>query len=177
MAMAMAIPRRYAALAILLALTLVVFLGHSTHSRFKSSSSFMGGTGDLAEAPYTAAIVYLLSVMPGPRPAHKIFDSLSLMQKHIPWKHQWPVLLLHAGAYESAETQAEFVGRLRETAMQGHGLSAEMAEALVGRLEFVETHHELPEGIPASGADDSPIWSGEWPGASPPVILLPCAAY
>ncbi|KAJ7458324.1 glycosyltransferase family 15 protein [Mycena galericulata] len=163
--MAMALPRRYAALAIAAGAALVLYLAHSSgyatspyHPHGPSSSSHLA-----TEAPpYTAALVYLLSVMPGPRPADEIFDSLALMQKYIPWRQQWPVLLLHAGGFADAETQAGFLSRTR-TGAKTHGLDDAAAETLVQRLEFVETHHELPEGIPAAGAGDDPVWAQEWP--------------
>ncbi|KAJ7651296.1 glycosyltransferase family 15 protein [Roridomyces roridus] len=164
-ASSMTIPRRYAFLAFTAAFLVIIFLAHQNGytlpphgpSRFGISASVSGAAG------YTAAIVYLLSVLPGPRLPHQIFDSMSLMQKHIPWRHQWPILLLHAGAYDDSDSRELFVEMLRDKAAE-HGLSSEVIDGMVRRLEFVRTDHELPEGIPATGANDDPIWAQEWPG-------------
>lgn len=165
----MAIPRRFAPLAIVLVALIVFYLAHSGYGTPSLQSHFT------LDAPgYTAAVVYLLSVMPGPRPAHAVFDSLSLMHKNIPWRHPWPVLLLHAGAYDSPESQAEFRTWLR-LAAGAHGLGVGDVETLVKRLEFVRTDHGLPEGIPANGGVDEPIWSQEWPGALFALIKVPCS--
>ncbi|KAJ7174931.1 nucleotide-diphospho-sugar transferase [Mycena filopes] len=113
-------------------------------------------------APYTAAVIYLVSVLPGPRNPDQLLQSLPLMQKNIPWRHQWPVLLLHAGMFDSVESRLEFLGRLRVSA-EAQSLTAEETENLVERIEFVFTSHELPPGIPADGGEDGPIWDREWP--------------
>ncbi|KAJ7615550.1 glycosyltransferase family 15 protein [Roridomyces roridus] len=165
----MAIPRRYALLAGAAALLVVAFLAHQGgYTRGVRLPSHGGASpsrfdiGAQAGVGYTAAIVYLLSVMPGPRLPHQIFDSMSLMQKHIPWRHQWPIVLLHAGAYDDTDSKDLFSERLREKAAE-HGLSSEVIEGMVNRLEFVRTDHELPEGIPLTGMSDDPIWAQEWP--------------
>lgn len=128
----------------------------SDRSRFRDYASY-------GRPPYTAALVYLVSVLPGPRNADRLLCSLPLVQKHIPWKYQWPVLLLHAGAYDTPESRSDFLSRLRESA-QEKDLGPDATEQLVNRIEFIPTYHELPTGIPADGAADSPVWDGEWPG-------------
>ncbi|KAJ6492250.1 glycosyltransferase family 15 protein [Mycena sanguinolenta] len=151
----MAYTRRLAV--ILLASALLFYLARSLHSSPTSESRFRQ-----YRPPYTAAIVYLVSVLPGPRNADQLLRSLPLMHKNIPWRHQWPVLLLHAGAYDTAETRSDFLRRLRESAEE-QNLTPDATDTLVKRIEFIPTHHELPPGIPGSGATDEPVWDGEWP--------------
>ncbi|KAJ7622963.1 hypothetical protein B0H17DRAFT_1151541 [Mycena rosella] len=111
---------------------------------------------------YTAAVVYLASVLPGPRSPTLLFKSLSLVHKNIPWRYQWPVLIFHAGAYDTRERRDEF-GTLLRNVTGIYGLTVEETEQLVRRLEFVSAHHELPEGVPTDGAKDDPVFSHEWP--------------
>jgi mannosyltransferase len=84
------------------------------------------------------------------------------MEKNIPWRHQWPVLLLHAGAYDTEDSRLDFLNRLRLSATD-QNLTPDATEKLLNRIEFVTTHHELPDGIPVDGVVDQPIWDGEWP--------------
>ncbi|KAJ7438012.1 hypothetical protein B0H11DRAFT_2106021 [Mycena galericulata] len=116
----------------------------------------------VAQPTYTAAVVYLASVLPGPRSPQRLFESLSLMQMNIPWRHQWPVLILHAGAYDSEDSRRQFIALLRDVT-QAHNLTEYETKKLVNRIEFVYTYHNLPEGIPADGGKDKPIWNQEWP--------------
>ncbi|KAJ7754684.1 glycosyltransferase family 15 protein [Mycena maculata] len=155
----MAISRRYAAMAIVAGAALVMYLAHSTDYRPLTGPNRFSAS---QAPPYTAAIVYLLSVLPGPRSPERLFESLARMQMNIPWRHQWPVLLLHAGAYDTLDSQSEFLNRLRDSA-DSHGMTADATARLVNRIEFVTTHHELPEGVPATGGADEPVWPGEWP--------------
>jgi hypothetical protein len=113
--------------------------------------------------PYTAAVVYLVSVMPGPRNPDHLLQSIPRMEKNIPWRYRWPIVLLHAGMYDAVDSQLDFLSRLRDSA-NAQNLAPEATEDLLRRVEFVATHHELPEGIPADGVVDGPIWNGEWPG-------------
>ncbi|KAJ7830184.1 glycolipid 2-alpha-mannosyltransferase-domain-containing protein [Mycena olivaceomarginata] len=144
-----------AALVLYLARSIDYRVALSDRSRFRDYASY-------GRPPYTAALVYLVSVLPGPRNADRLLGSLPLVQKHIPWKYQWPVLLLHAGAYDTPESRSDFLSRLRESA-QEKDLGPDATEQLVNRIEFIPTYHELPTGIPADGAADSPVWDGEWP--------------
>ncbi|KAF7349032.1 Glycosyltransferase family 15 protein [Mycena venus] len=158
----MAFPKRYFAI-VAVAAAILLYLARTQN--YDSWTSEPGGRIPVYSAdaaPYTAAIVYLVSVMPGPRSPDRLLQSIPLMQKNIPWQHKWPVLLLHAGMYDTAESQLEFLSRLRDSSEQ-HGLTPEATEGLLGRIEFITTHHDLPEGIPADGVADNPIWSGEWP--------------
>ncbi|KAJ7508805.1 nucleotide-diphospho-sugar transferase [Mycena galericulata] len=116
----------------------------------------------VAPPSYTAAVVYLASVLPGPRSPQRLFESLSLMQMNIPWRHQWPVLILHAGAYDTEDSRRKFIALLRDVT-QAHNLTEHETRKLVNRIEFVPTHHNLPEGIPADGGKDKPVWNQEWP--------------
>lgn len=148
---------------------MILYLRNSAGYRSLTGPRRASGSHAVEAPAYTAAIVYLLSVMPGPRMPEEIFDSLSLMHMNIPWRHQWPVLLLHAGAYDAAESQAEFIARLRATAAV-HGMATDMVQTLIDRLEFVPTEHPLPDGVPETGRSDGPVWSQEWPGAFPALI-------
>ncbi|KAJ7658258.1 glycosyltransferase family 15 protein [Mycena polygramma] len=153
-------PKRYIAI-FAVAAAILLYLAHSTeYSAPTSPSRFTGHSA--AVAPYTAAIVYLVSVMPGPRSPDRLLRSLALLQKNIPWRHEWPVLLLHAGAYDTEDSRRQFLDRLRESA-KDHALTSEATDSMLQRIEFVTTHHELPHGIPVDGVADGPIWNGEWP--------------
>lgn len=155
--------KRYIGISILAAAVMVLYLANSAGYRSLAPQSRLP-VHVADRPPYTAAVVYLVSVMPGPRNPDELLRSLPLMQKNIPWRHQWPVLLIHAGAYATAESQLDFLRRLRDSA-RGQDLTPDATEKLVNRIEFVTTYHELPEGIPATGGADHPIWDGEWPGA------------
>ncbi|KAF8191933.1 nucleotide-diphospho-sugar transferase [Mycena galopus ATCC 62051] len=144
--------------ALLVAGALIFYLARSINYPSASSSSRFRDY----RPPYTAAVVYLVSVLPGPRDPGQLLETLPLVQKNIPWRHQWPVLLLHAGAYDTLESRSDFLHRLRESAEE-QNLTPDATDKLVKRIEFIQTHHELPAGIPASGASDEPIWDGEWP--------------
>ncbi|KAJ7243823.1 nucleotide-diphospho-sugar transferase [Mycena haematopus] len=143
----------------------ILYLAHQQESGLSLTSDNrvpVYSTTEPAPAPYTAAVVYLASVMPGPRSPDRLLRSLPRLQKNIPWRHQWPVLLLHAGMYSTAESQLAFLNRLRDSSEE-QNLTPDAIEDLVKRIEFVPTQHELPAGIPPDGIVDSPIWSGEWP--------------
>jgi hypothetical protein len=163
----MSFSKRYAALSILV-LAILLYIARSTdYGQLHLQGSILPDQylgRPPAPPPYTAAIIYLVSVMPGPRNPDELLRSLPLMQKNIPWRNQWPVLLLHAGAYDAPENQLEFLRRLRDSATDQR-LTPGATEQLVKRIEFVHTEHHLPEGIPADGGEDDPIWGGEWPGA------------
>ncbi|KAF7362901.1 Nucleotide-diphospho-sugar transferase [Mycena venus] len=149
--------------AILAAAALILYLVRSLDY---SSPAPQSRFGDHAAAtqppPYTAAIVYLVSVLPGPRNPDQLLESLPLVQKNIPWRYQWPVLLLHAGAYDTYESRVNFLDRLRESA-QRQELTPDATEKLIKRIEFIPTSHELPAGIPEDGGTDRPVWDLEWP--------------
>ncbi|KAK6981585.1 glycosyltransferase family 15 protein [Favolaschia claudopus] len=158
----MAFSKRYAAL-FTLALAFIIYLTNTSSSSLTTPISFRFRQKPIhIQAPYTAAIVYLVSVLPGPRNPEQLLQSLPQMQKNIPWRHQWPVLLLHAGMYDTPESRLQFLHRLRQSAEEQE-LTAEATDMLIQRIEFVPTSHELPPGIPANGAADGPIWEGEWP--------------
>ncbi|KAJ7088825.1 glycosyltransferase family 15 protein [Mycena belliarum] len=157
----MAFPKRYTALLVVALAALVLYLARTRG--YRGYHAFKPQRYPAAAAPpYTAAIVYLVSVMPGPRDPDDLLASLPLMQMNVPWRHQWPVLLLHAGAYDTTESQREFLNRLRASAAS-QNLTPDATDTLIRRIEFVPTHHELPEGIPPDGGADHPIWDGEWP--------------
>ncbi|KAF7333269.1 Glycosyltransferase family 15 protein [Mycena sanguinolenta] len=160
----MALSKRYL-FTFAIAAGLLLYLAHQQASGLSLSSRLrypVYSTSESAPAPYTAAVVYLASVMPGPRSPDRLLQSLPRLQKNIPWRHQWPVLLLHAGMYDSLDSQEIFLNRLRDSA-RDHELTPEAIEELVRRVEFVSTSHELPPGIPEDGLVDNPIWGGEWP--------------
>jgi len=128
---------------------------------------------NFAGAPpaYTAAVVYLVAVMSERRSVDLLFHSLSYMQKNIPWRYQWPVLLLHGGYYDAPEPQADFLMNLR-TAAASYNVTADDIEALVRRIEFVTTHHEMPAEIPTDVEEYKPVFADVWPG-----YHLMCAFY
>ncbi|KAK7060023.1 glycosyltransferase family 15 protein [Favolaschia claudopus] len=155
----MSVSKRF--LAILVAATaILLYLVHSHETILASRPQFPAKSAD--SPPYTAAIVYLVSVMPGPRSPERLLQSIPLMEKNIPWRYQWPIILLHAGAYSVLESQEDFLDQLQESA-SNHGLEPEQIQSLMSRIQFVATYHELPEGIPMDGVADGPIWGGEWP--------------
>ncbi|KAJ7045292.1 glycosyltransferase family 15 protein [Mycena alexandri] len=154
----MAFTKRH--LAILVLAAVVFYLARSIDFSSPSEGRFRSYAPE--HLPYTAAVVYLVSVLPGPRNPDQLLASLPLMQKNIPWRQQWPVLLLHAGAYDTLESRSEFLDRLRVSA-EGQNLTPDDTEKLLKRIEFIPTLHELPPGIPADGVADGPIWDGEWP--------------
>ncbi|KAJ6450929.1 glycosyltransferase family 15 protein, partial [Mycena sanguinolenta] len=160
----MAVSQRYF-LIFAVAVAIILYLAYQQESALSPSSenqfpvhSINGST----PAPYTAAVVYLASVMPGPRRPDGLLQSIPRLQKNIPWRNQWPILLLHAGMYDTPDSQQEFLNRLRDSSME-QGLTSEAIEDLVQRIEFVPTQHELPAGIPVDGVVDTPIWNVEWP--------------
>ncbi|KAJ7185540.1 glycolipid 2-alpha-mannosyltransferase-domain-containing protein [Mycena filopes] len=113
--------------------------------------------------PYTAAVVYLLTTLPLQRPKQSIFRSLSLVQRNFPWRYQWPILLFHAGVYDADEAQEAFLAQLRVSAEQ-YDVSAEEAEKLLKRIQFVHLQHNVPAGIPPNPKEYKPVWEGMWPG-------------
>ncbi|KAJ7754469.1 nucleotide-diphospho-sugar transferase [Mycena metata] len=141
-------------------------LGFTTFAPQKSSSSSSLGTQmDLsvaALAPYTAAVVYMLTTLPHSRPKETIFRSLSLLQKSVPWRHHRPVLLFHAGLYDSGDNQMTFLHTLRNYTVE-YNLSSEATEALLERIEFVHLQHDVPEGIPHNTKEYKPVWREYWP--------------
>ncbi|KAJ6607915.1 glycolipid 2-alpha-mannosyltransferase-domain-containing protein [Mycena sp. CBHHK59/15] len=140
----MSFSKRYTVISILAAAAMILYLAHSMGYR-----SLTPLPGYLADPPaYTAAVVYLVSVLPGPRNPDELLRSLPLMQMNIPWRHQWPPVRLSKPS-----------PRLRQIP----NLTPDATEKLVKRIEFVTTHHDLPDGIPANGRADQPIWDGEWP--------------
>ncbi|KAJ6550164.1 nucleotide-diphospho-sugar transferase [Mycena capillaripes] len=141
---------------------MILYLAHSTDYGSLTSQGRFGDSAAQRPPPYTAAVVYLASVLPGPRNPEKLLESLPMMQKHIPWRHQWPVLLLHAGAYDTLDSRLDFLDRLRQSA-KDQNLTLDATEKLLKRIEFVPTSHELPEGIPADGGANNPVWGEEWP--------------
>ncbi|KAJ7662869.1 glycolipid 2-alpha-mannosyltransferase-domain-containing protein [Mycena rosella] len=153
----MSFSKRYTAISIVAAAALVLYLAQWAGYNSLAPQRYLAPA-----PPYTAAIIYLVSVLPGPRSPDELLNSLPLMQANIPWRHQWPVLLLHAGAYDTPESQRDFLTRLRESA-ESQNLTLDATAKLLDRIEFVPTHHELPDGIPADGVADHPVWDGEWP--------------
>ncbi|KAJ7629282.1 glycolipid 2-alpha-mannosyltransferase-domain-containing protein [Mycena rosella] len=154
--------------AVLLMLYTIYTLGYTPRTSLQPLAEFVypGAAPALPVShdrpSYTAAVVYLASVLPGPRSPTLLFKSLSLMHKNIPWRYQWPVLIFHAGAYDTRERRDEF-GTLLRNVTGTYGLTVEETEQLVRRLEFVSAHHELPEGVPTDGAKDDPVFSHGWP--------------
>ncbi|KAJ7709764.1 nucleotide-diphospho-sugar transferase [Mycena rosella] len=167
----MALPRKYIAIPVMVAALMMLYFLHSTGYRplspqtwTRPALSHLPDYFAAAAPPYTAAVVYLHSVMPGPRNPARLLHELPILQKNIPWRHQWPVLVLHAGAYDTAESQQDFLTHLHASAIS-QNLTADATEKLMKRVEFVHTDHGLPEGIPAEGKADKPLFAqtGAWP--------------
>ncbi|KAJ7470975.1 nucleotide-diphospho-sugar transferase [Mycena latifolia] len=169
----MALQKRYIAGLALLAVAAMLYSLHSTGYRplYPQSWTRPAGTrlpgyvnATTASSQYTAAVVYLHSVMPGPRNPDRLLHELPILQKNIPWRQQWPILILHAGAYNTTDSQQDFLTRLEASAIS-QNLTADSIEKLVQRIEFVPTDHVLPEGIPAEGKADKPMFAGTggWP--------------
>jgi hypothetical protein len=91
---------------------------------------------DFVDAPYIASVVYLLTTMPKARPKKSIFRSLSLLQ-NFPWRYQWPILLLHAGIYDSEGSQFQFLGRLHNATID-HNMTCRRER------DATETHRVHP---------------------------------
>ncbi|KAF8194775.1 glycolipid 2-alpha-mannosyltransferase-domain-containing protein [Mycena galopus ATCC 62051] len=160
----MAIPKRYFAI-LAVAAVILLYLAQTQEYSFPTTSlgRFSGDSGiTVAPPPYTAAVVFLASVMPGPRSPDRLLQSIPRLQKNIPWRHQWPILVLHAGVYDTVDSQEDFLHRLGDSAKE-QDLTPYAIENLLKRIEFVPTQHELPDGIPTDGVADGPIWDGEWP--------------
>ncbi|KAJ7185560.1 glycosyltransferase family 15 protein [Mycena filopes] len=117
------------------------------------------------DAPYTASVVYLLTTIQSARPKGSIYRSLALLQKSIPWRYQWPILLFHANTYGTPDAQADFLLSVRNAAGQ-EGLSLEGTDQLLQRIQFITFEHKLPAEIPAdlNRQEVKPVWSSLWPG-------------
>ncbi|KAK7048181.1 nucleotide-diphospho-sugar transferase [Favolaschia claudopus] len=115
-----------------------------------------------AGPPYKASLVYLTTTMPQSRPKDWIFRSLLLVQKNIPWRYQWPILLFHAGVYDSEENQFKFLDNIRNAAEE-NAVTTEDVDKLIKRIEFVHYEHFLPD-IDFETMDPKPVWwEGYWP--------------
>ncbi|KAJ7355207.1 glycosyltransferase family 15 protein [Mycena albidolilacea] len=158
----MGIPKKFFAIFAVVAAIILYLASSVDYNSPTAENRFSFPTHPVDVAPYTAAVVYLVSVMPEPRSPDRLLQSIPRMEKNIPWRYRWPIVLLHAGMYDSADSQLDFLSRLRDSA-NAHNLAPEVTDDLLRRVEFIATHHELPEGIPADGLVDGPIWDGEWP--------------
>ncbi|KAJ7858260.1 hypothetical protein B0H14DRAFT_3635593 [Mycena olivaceomarginata] len=158
----MGIPKKFFAILAVVAAIILYLASSVEYNSPTAENRFSFPAHPVDAAPYTAAVVYLVSVMPGPRSPDRLLQSIPRMEKNIPWRYRWPIVLLHAGMYDSADSQLDFLSRLRDSA-NAHNLAPEATDDLLRRVEFIATHHELPEGIPADGLVDGPIWDGEWP--------------
>ncbi|KAJ7037860.1 glycolipid 2-alpha-mannosyltransferase-domain-containing protein [Mycena alexandri] len=140
-------------------------LGFAALAPQNFSSSFISEMPSpiVPATPYTAAVVYLLTTLPDRRPKDSIFRSLSLLQKNVPWRYEWPILLFHAGPYDTDVGQAAFLDKLRITAA-ANNLTAQDTETLLKRIEFIHVGHTLPQGIPADPKEYKPVWLDMWPG-------------
>ncbi|KAJ7808815.1 hypothetical protein B0H14DRAFT_2868861, partial [Mycena olivaceomarginata] len=57
--------------------------------------------------------------MPGPRNPDHLLQSIPRMEKNIPWRYRWPIVLLHAGMYDAVDNQLDFLSRLRDSRAAG----------------------------------------------------------
>ncbi|KAJ7368732.1 glycosyltransferase family 15 protein [Mycena albidolilacea] len=121
------------------------------------------GPNFISTPPYSASVVYLLTTLPTDRPKESISRSLLLLQKNIPWRHQWPILLFHAGIYDSVDSQAQFLEGIRGAAAANNA-TVEDTEKLLKRIEFVHFKHDLPAGIPLEVDGYNPVFGDKWPG-------------
>ncbi|KAJ7754471.1 glycolipid 2-alpha-mannosyltransferase-domain-containing protein [Mycena metata] len=113
--------------------------------------------------PYTAAVVYVLTTVAKRHPKDSIYRSLALVQKNVPWRYEWPILLFHAGTYDTDAGQTAFRDKLRSTAAD-QNLTARDTDALLERIDFIHVSHTVPPGIPTDPKVYKPVWIDMWPG-------------
>lgn len=110
---------------------------------------------------YTAVLIYLISV----GRSRELILSLSYVYRNLPGP-PWPIILFHAGGYTSYDSQIEFRSRLFGYLSNGggEGKAGRDAWRFVERIEFVELHWELPEGVEKDKDVLKPVFDFAWPG-------------
>lgn len=162
----MLLGRLHSRVGALIIVAALVILGMSAYQLdFIAPTSRLGRVLGLHSTPYaplepvdyTAAVVYLVER----RRMNDIPHSLGEMQRHIPWRRQWPVILFHTGDYDSTEAQQEFFDTIRENEW-----SRDVFEELRKRIEFVKLEFKLPPGMPEDKSVYKPqVSEDKWPGA------------
>jgi mannosyltransferase len=104
--------------------------------------------------PYTAAIVYLVSITRVP----ELLESLASIKANLP-DHPWPVILFHNGELDHDSSRMDLIGRIQDyIGIENRSI------AFSERLEFVSLDWRLPEGISADKEVVDPVDSYRWPG-------------
>ena len=110
------------------------------------------------EINYTAAIIYLSER----RRLDETLHSLGSLQLFIPWRSQWPIILLHTGDFDDHEMVEEFYAKL-----EVHMWTRSFHEQLRRRIEFARVEFTLPPGVPSDVYTYKPkVWAERWPGES-----------
>ena len=110
------------------------------------------------EANYTAAIIYLFER----RRLDQTLHSLGSLQHFIPWRSQWPIVLLHTGDFDDHEMVKEFYAKL-----EVHLWTRLFHEQLRRRIEFVRVEFTFPPGVSPDVQVYKPkVWAHRWPGES-----------
>lgn len=112
-----------------------------------------------SEVNYSAAIIYLAEK----RRLEETLHSIGSLQLYIPWRSQWPILLLHTGDFDEPEMVEEFYGKLKT-----HGRTRQFYSQLRQRLEFVRVEFKFPPGVsPDRDVFKPEVWADRWPGRHP----------
>jgi len=107
---------------------------------------------------YTAAIIYLFEK----RRLQETLHSLGSLQLFIPWRSQWPIILLHTGDLDDPEMVEEFYAWLKV-----HMWTRSYHEDLRRRIEFARVEFTFPPGVdPDVDVYKPKVWAWRWPGKS-----------
>ena len=109
--------------------------------------------------PYSAAIVYLISITRTP----ELLESLASVHGNLAG-HPWPVILFHSGEFDHDSSRLDLIGRIQDyIGIENRSI------AFSERLEFVSLDWKLPEGISADKEVVDPVDSYRWPGKQGPL--------
>ncbi len=112
-------------------------------------------TSPYTQVPYSAAIVYLISL----RRSQELILSLSYLFSNVPSQHPWPIILFHVGDFAEKAAQVELKRQL-----YAYIGTSTAAWRFLDRLEFEELHWTLPEGVSADINVVKPVFDYVWPG-------------
>ncbi len=107
------------------------------------------------QAPYSAAITYLISI----HRSQELILSLSYLFSNVPSRHPWPIVLFHEGDFTERAMQLELKRQL-----YAYIGASPTAWHFLDRLEFEELHWTLPDGISADINVVKPVYDFVWPG-------------
>jgi mannosyltransferase len=113
--------------------------------------------------PYTAAIVYLISLSR----VSELLESLAFVHRNLPG-HPWPVVLFHTGDFDHDTARMDFMSHLQDYIGAENG-STGFSE----RVEFVKLDWQLPKGISVDKEIVKPVDSYRWPGRLTVALLPP----